>query len=74
MLQETLIHIDQSLDAVERDELLKKMCKECGGSEPRKHAHKEHLMFISFDDSKVALHDLPHIARRHGASIEILDF
>jgi len=74
MMHETLIHIDQSLSEREKNQFIKKMCDECGGTKPRHHSTKDHLVFLTYDDTKIAPHDLPAIAQKHGARIEIVDF
>ena len=74
MERETLLHIDQNLAKKEKGQLIKNMCHECGDMKPRFVSKNPHMMFVSFDDRKVSIHDLPGIANKYGASASIVDF
>ncbi|MDH5380180.1 MAG: hypothetical protein OEW75_04965 [Cyclobacteriaceae bacterium] len=72
METEVLLHIDESLDDETRQKLIDTLREECGGARPHLNSKRPHEIFVTYDDKKVALHDIPVIARKHGVHVEIV--
>ncbi|MDH4263764.1 MAG: hypothetical protein OEV78_12030 [Spirochaetia bacterium] len=74
MTRETLLHIDQDLAKKDKEQLLKNICHECGDVKPHFVSKNPRMMFVSYDDRKVNIHDLPGIANKYGTNASIVDF
>ena len=72
MATEVLLHIKENLDDETMRKLIDTLSEECGGSKPHFDTNKPHQMFISYDENKISLHDIPDIAMKHGVHIEVI--
>jgi ribosome-interacting GTPase 1 len=75
MKTETLLYLEPELDKKGKEQLLKKMSKECGSmAKPHFMTKNPHMMFIPFDEKKIHIHDIPAIAKKYGEVARIVDF
>jgi hypothetical protein len=72
MATEVLLHIEENLDDEARQKLIETLSEECGGEKPHFETKKPHQIFITYDESKISLHDIPAIAKKQGVHVEIV--
>lgn len=72
MATEVLLHIDEYLDDEAKQKLIDALCEECGGSKPHFETKKPHQIFITYDESKISLHEIPAIAKKQGVHVEVV--
>ncbi len=74
MTTETLLHIDESLSATERDELLRWLGNRPEGIHPHLQTERRHLMFVAYNPEEMCPHDLVAIAGERGLHAHVIDF
>ena len=72
MATEVLIRVEENLDKEVRQKFIDTLCEECGGSKPHFDTEKPHQIFVSYDENKISLHEIPEIAKKHGVHVEII--
>jgi hypothetical protein len=72
MATEVLLHVDENLDEEARQNLIDTLCEECGGTKPHFITQKPHQIFITYDESRISLHDIPAIAKKQGVHVEVV--
>ena len=73
MITETLIHIDESLNRQQRDELLQSLGNHSGGMEAHHHSEKSHLLFVAYDDEECCPHDVVEMVKEQGLHAQLID-
>lgn len=73
MMMETLLHIDETLSAVEEHALLEAMGNSELGMHAQHHSNKEHLLFVAYDSERMHPHDVVSIANERGYHAQLID-
>ena len=73
MTTETLLHINESLNNDERDELLRWLGNRPEGLQPRSHSGRDHLMFVAYNPEEMCPHDLVAIVGERGLHAQVVD-
>lgn len=73
MISETLIHIQESLTAGQREEILKSLGSCQGAINATHKTDQPHLLFVSYDTDKCAPHDLINIVHEKGLTAHLVD-
>jgi hypothetical protein len=73
MVTETLLHIDETLDPAQRDELLAWLGNRPEGLQPHMKSDKEHLLFVAYDPDEMCPHDLVAIVNERGLHAHLID-
>ncbi len=63
---------EENLDDESKQKLIEVLSEECGGPKPHFKTDKPHLMFVTYDEKKISLHDIPVIAMKHGMRVDIV--
>ena len=74
MNRETLIHISENISMPEMKKLEPKICADCGGQKPTRQSKNPHMMFVSYDDEKIKISQIPAVAMHHGLRATVIDF
>ncbi len=73
MSSETLLHIRESLNEEERDELLRWLGNRPEGLHPRVQSGRDHMMFVAYNPEEMCPHDLVAIVSERGLHAEVVD-
>lgn len=74
MLSETLLHIDEDLNAEQRECVLASIRSLSGNVQPHFHSNKEHMLFVAYDHDTVSPHELVEAATAAGVHAQLIDF
>lgn len=73
MASETLLHIDESLNGNQREELLAWLGNRPEGLHARMQSDKDHLLFVAFNPEEMCPHDLVAIVNERGLHAHLID-
>ena len=75
MVMKTFLHLDHSMTMVSKEELLNKMMENGSGiMKPEKQSSGPHTLLLKFDEEKIRICDIPHVAEKFGVKSEVFDF
>jgi len=74
MIRDTLLMMDPDQDIKTMNHFKDHMCHECGGMKTHFSTRNPRMMFVSYDDAKTSIHDIPLMAKKQGLNIHIVDF
>lgn len=72
-MRETMLHFDHALSAEARDQLCRTYGAQGIRCDTAIRSAKPHLMFVAYDESRAAPHDLVHIAAAAGYPAQVVD-
>lgn len=73
MTSETLLHINETLTAEQRDDLLRWLGNRPEGIQPHLHSDKAHLLFVAYNPEEMCVHDLVAIVGERGYHAQAID-
>lgn len=73
MANDLLIHINEDLSAMQRDQLLSTFENVTGVSQGHVASTKSHLIFVHYDQDKLAPHDVVAAANKAGYTAQMVD-
>lgn len=73
MISETLIHIQESLNPRQREEILTSLGSCAGAISATHKSAQPHLLFVSYDTDRCAPHDLINIVHEKGLTAHLVD-
>ncbi|HEY0720077.1 MAG TPA: hypothetical protein VGE50_02370 [Gammaproteobacteria bacterium] len=73
MISETLIHINETLNEQQRNELLLYLGNREGAIHARHHAEDPHLIFVAYDPDESCPRDLVETIEEQGLHAQVID-
>ena len=72
-MRQTLLHFERIPEGDHRQALCSALEKEGGNCDATLHSTKPHLLFITYDETRLAPHDLVRIAANIGNRAQVVD-
>lgn len=72
-MRQTLIHLDTELNTQEREQLCQALSRQGANGDLEPHSRKPKLMFVAYDERRIAPRDLVAVAQACGHRAQLVD-